>query len=664
MKVSLCMIVKNEGKNLRRCLQSVIDAVDEIIIVDTGSTDNSCEIAKEFGAKLQSFEWNGSFSDARNQSLELATGDWVLCLDADEELAPESTSILRRLIEDERISGYFLRIENYVGGNGATEMSPDIVFRLFRNCPEHRFRGAIHEQIADVITQHNKAAKFFVAEDMVIRHYGFLEQQIIEKDKKNRNLRMIEEHILKYPDDKLLHYHYGAELYRVGKYEQAADEFIKGADGVDSTTSYLPKLMRYIVLCYYNEKKYQAALNIIRQGLGWFPTYADLLYYQGIIYYEQKEYGLAYAAFSRAVAMPAQPSYYAPFSGTKGFRAYYHLGLIAELFCNQEEALRNYILSLRDNAAFSASLECICRILEPRTDAAYAKQSLEKICEFESPAANICVAELLMNQSAYKLAYEYFETATKAAEEVPGMKIYEAGAMKIKKAICLAQQQQFAAAINKFDSITPDEPQYSAAMFNKLFCFWLQGRQQEVRRLAEEITTLRLTEDSAGVIGILEHNLGDRIFPKVALGKEGISILLDVFKRTVDVGEWERATTLLDGLTPESASELSLAVGEWCFNYGNLELAERYLYTYISKNDKSEVAYFLLAQVKERQGLLLDAHYYYRQAMSLEPKNPKNYIRLVQLYDKMRQDIVRQAVEKYQDAPVLRAALEEASNQG
>ena len=654
MKVSLCMIVKNEGKNLRRCLESVATAVDEIIIVDTGSTDNTCEIAREFEARVESFAWNGSFSDARNRSLELATGDWVLVLDADEELAPESGGIMRRLIKKQRISGYFLRIESYVGGNGIIEMSPDIVFRLFRNKPEHRFRGAIHEQIADVIIENNKATQFVVAEDIVIRHYGFLDQQMVEKDKKNRNLRMIEEHIQKNSDDKLLRFHYGVELYRVEKYEQAAAEFTKAADGIDKSTSYLPKLVRYIVLCYYNDKKYENGLKVAQQGLEWFPNYADLHYYQGLIYIAQKEYGLAYASFSKAVTMPDQPSHYAPTSGTKGFRAYYHLGQIAELFCNQEEALRNYILSLQDNAAFTASLDCICRILEPRVDAAYAQQALEKICEFSTPVANSCVAELLMKQSAYPLAYEYYENATKGMAE-------ESATIKINKAVCLVQQRRFTEALSKLEDISPEEPLYPAAMFNKIFCWWVQGCQQEVRRVVKDITGLRLAEDSAGVVGILAHNLGNRIFPQVNLGKEGISILQDVFKRTVDLGEWERATTLLDGVTPESRNELSLAVGEICFNYGNLELAKQYVDSYLAQNSESEAAYFLLAQVKEGQKLYLDAQYCYRQAMSLEPKNPKNYVRLAELYDVMRQDIVRQAMEKYQDAPVLREVLEEAS---
>ncbi|MBP2644566.1 MAG: glycosyl transferase family 2 [Firmicutes bacterium] len=650
MKVSLCMIVKDEGKNLRRCLQSVSTVVDEIIIVDTGSTDNTCEIAREFGALVEHFVWTDSFGDARNRSLELATGDWVLVLDADEELILETADIMRRLTENQRVSGYFLRMESFVGGNGVTEVVPDLVFRLFKNRTEHRFYGAIHEQIADVILQHNQEAQFGIAEDMVIRHYGFLEEQIIAKDKKKRNLRLVQEHIQKNPDDQLLRYHYGVELYRVGKYEQAATEFIKAADSVDRRISYLPKLVRYVVICYYNEKKYDVALNAVKQGLEWFPTYADLYYYQGAICFEQKKYDLAYASFSKAVSMPEQPTYYASLRGIKGFLAYYHLGQIAELFSNQEEALENYILSLRDNAAFTASLDCICRILEPRTDAVYAKQVLEKICEFSTPAANIYVAELLMKYSAYSLAYEYLEIAANGLKE-------ETATLKMNKAVCLMQQRQFVEAMGKLEEVPLTEELYIVAMLNKLYCLWLQGCWQEVWQVEREITAQLLSEDQVSMVEILAHDLSSPNLLKVQLGEEGTSMLLDFYKRTVVLGEGERAATLLAGVTPEVLKELRLPAAEICFTCGNMELAEGYINGYLTENSQNEAAYFLLAQVKERQGLYEEARDSYRRAMRLDPDNPKSYIGLAKLYDTMRQEVVRQATEKYQAASALLAGL-------
>lgn len=141
VKISLCMIAKNEEFNIGRCLSSVKGVVDEIIIVDTGSSDETCQIAQSFGAKVQTFNWNDNFSDARNASLELATGDWILVLDADEELAQESKAILREAVLQSDMEGYFIRIENVAGNDSCPETHSDTVFRLFRNRKDYRFRG-------------------------------------------------------------------------------------------------------------------------------------------------------------------------------------------------------------------------------------------------------------------------------------------------------------------------------------------------------------------------------------------------------------------------------------------------------------------------------------------------------------------------------------------
>ena len=91
------MIVKNEEDCLGRCLKSVCDHVDEIIIVDTGSTDGTVEIAKSYGARIYHHPWENDFSKHRNQSLSYATGDWIFILDADEELFPEDGSALEEM---------------------------------------------------------------------------------------------------------------------------------------------------------------------------------------------------------------------------------------------------------------------------------------------------------------------------------------------------------------------------------------------------------------------------------------------------------------------------------------------------------------------------------------------------------------------------------------
>ena len=140
-----------------------------------------------------------------------------------------------------------------------------------------------------------------------------------------------------------------------------------------------------------------------------FPDYADLYHFGGIIYYQLREYGLAYDYLQKALQAPKQPVHYASFYGLQGYRSYYYLGQIAEKFCNEEAALGYYIDSLRDNSNFTAALNRIIPILQPRCDPDYAHYAINKICDLSLPQAKLLIAELLFNHSAYVAALVYFE---------------------------------------------------------------------------------------------------------------------------------------------------------------------------------------------------------------------------------------------------------------
>lgn len=109
------MIVKDEESFIANCLQSVQDIVDEIIIVDTGSTDKTIEIANTYGVKIYHLPWNNNFSAARNFSLDKATGEWIIILDADEELNSLDKSKLKQLTNNKDIDAYYLKVYNYLG---------------------------------------------------------------------------------------------------------------------------------------------------------------------------------------------------------------------------------------------------------------------------------------------------------------------------------------------------------------------------------------------------------------------------------------------------------------------------------------------------------------------------------------------------------------------
>jgi len=651
-RISLCMIVKNEEQNIGRCLKSAAGAVDEIIVVDTGSTDATVEIARQNGAQVYFFPWNGSFSDARNASLEPAAGEWILFLDADEELAAGSAEALRRLVAAEKVEGYFLKIINYLGREGYVEPCPDLVFRLFRRRPEYRFRGAVHEQIVDVIREKNHSACYRSTEEVTIIHYGYLDEQVAGKDKINRNLSLLARELDAAPDNRLLRYHYGVELYRAQKYAEAAAELLRAARGIDAQTIYLPKLLRHLVLSYYAANEQVRALEIIRQGLELFPAYADLYYYGGLICFERRDYGRAAEFFRQALAAPEQPVHFASFFGMRGFRACYQLGRLAEIFLNEEEAMRYYILSLQDNPAFLPALENICRLLRPWEDPAYAERCLEQLCDFCTPQANLLLGRILFQQQAYALALNYLEKGTADGNATPDI--------LLPKAVCLAQQKRFLEALRLLDNFQPGQTHYPTAVLNKLLCFWWQGKQRRVRVLAEELAALGLAPETEAVITLLKRPPG-KGRAKICPGEEGMSLFLDILSRTLALGDEERAARLLDGITAECRRRNAGVIGRLYFRHGYIDRAEDYLELHRQAYPQCADTLSLLARLKEQRLDYPAAAALYRQALSLDPDRPEYYIRSIRLYEKMRREILRQAVQKYPASEYLYKLLEEAA---
>jgi glycosyltransferase involved in cell wall biosynthesis len=144
--LSLCMIVKNEERNLARCLDSVRGVAGEFIILDTGSTDRTPSIAASYGAEVVPFDFTiVDFAAARNHAIARARGEWILMLDADETLNPGSGPKIERLIALGENAGYFLERYNHSSDSGSH--FTDYVVRLFPNRPNHRYRGRVHEVI-------------------------------------------------------------------------------------------------------------------------------------------------------------------------------------------------------------------------------------------------------------------------------------------------------------------------------------------------------------------------------------------------------------------------------------------------------------------------------------------------------------------------------------
>ncbi len=198
--IGLSMIVKNESHTIRACLESARDVVSEIVVADTGSTDNTCDIAREFGAAIVSAPWEHHYANARNAALEPIKTDWVLVLDADEELDRQTAKHMRYLLETPQVGGFTIPIRNYVRARSnrgwdriavendhrharAKEAPAFFIHencRFFRRRPDIFFTGRVHELVEPQIAAAGLNlghANFF------IHHFGHLESKAEKTDK-------------------------------------------------------------------------------------------------------------------------------------------------------------------------------------------------------------------------------------------------------------------------------------------------------------------------------------------------------------------------------------------------------------------------------------------------------------------------------------------------
>ncbi|HEX3800411.1 MAG TPA: glycosyltransferase [Verrucomicrobiae bacterium] len=221
-RLSVCLIVKNEEQFIEKCLASVRDLAHQIVVVDTGSTDRTVELAKKFNAEIHTFAWSDDFSAARNEALKHATGDWVLSLDADEELSPEHRETIKQEMLASEVMGYRLPIID----DGRELEGCSYVPRLFRNAPGLFFLGRVHEQIFSSV---EVRAREWSLENRLgksaLLHHGYRPEIVVSRDKIARNLRLLRLAMEELPGEPNLVMNLGLELIRSGEVETGIQQY-------------------------------------------------------------------------------------------------------------------------------------------------------------------------------------------------------------------------------------------------------------------------------------------------------------------------------------------------------------------------------------------------------------------------------------------------------
>lgn len=273
-KISLCMIVRDESANLRACLEPVRDLFDEMIVVDTGSTDDTRQIATELGARVVDFAWCDDFSAARNCSLDHATGDYVFWLDADDRIDAANHALLRQLFAtlDGSLKAFVMQTQCTFWHPAQGTRIIDHV-RLFRRIPEARYFYRAHEQI--VLELQARGCALHKTE-IAIHHVGY-EDQPTHHRKALRDLRLLKMDYASYPEDPVVSFQLGQTYLRLDDVNDALTYLLRSLKYVRRNHDWCRKLYQCLVTAFTRLGRASEALSIAAQGLHNFPFDAPLL---------------------------------------------------------------------------------------------------------------------------------------------------------------------------------------------------------------------------------------------------------------------------------------------------------------------------------------------------------------------------------------------------
>jgi tetratricopeptide (TPR) repeat protein len=298
------MIVRDEAHYLPDCLASAADLVDEIIVVDTGSTDATPELARRAGARVCSFAWNDDFSTARNESLRHATGEWIFWLDADDRIDEPNRHKLRELfarLGDDHVAYIMAYLALREMGQDKNSVAHHA--KLFRNDPRIRWRYRVHEQILPAIEEAGGRA---VSTDIVIHHLGYQDPETV-RHKLARNLRLLKLEDADHPGDSLTQFNLGRTVMRLGQLETSLPHLRQAIDKLPVTAAFLTRTAYALsieALCRL--KKSREAMEICREGRTRFPLDPELLLAEALVLRDLGDRAGAIASLERLLELDPQ----------------------------------------------------------------------------------------------------------------------------------------------------------------------------------------------------------------------------------------------------------------------------------------------------------------------------------------------------------------------
>lgn len=329
VRLSACLIVRDNARTIRACLESIRPWVDEIIVVDTGSKDETAAIARELGARVFHFPWPDSFSLARNESLRYAQGDWIFWMDSDDTIPADCGRRLRELAlgeHDPNVLGYVMQV-HCPGAEGGGEHDVTVVdhLKLFRNRPDLRFEFRIHEQLIPAI---RRAGGEVRRTDIYVVHSGADHTPEGRERKFHRDMRLLQMDLAERPEHPFVLFNLGMTHADASEYERAIEYLGRAIAAADPSESQVRKAYALLVSSYQALARHEDAWTICQRGLGIFPKDPELRFREGMLHQVAGRLADAERSYRAALANEEGEHFSSIDRGIVGFKARQNLATV------------------------------------------------------------------------------------------------------------------------------------------------------------------------------------------------------------------------------------------------------------------------------------------------------------------------------------------------
>jgi tetratricopeptide (TPR) repeat protein len=327
--VSLCMIVRDNAGTLEACLRSIRPWVDEMVVVDTGSRDDTPRIAERLGTRVFHFPWCDDFSAARNESLRHARGQWIFWMDSDDTIDLDCGRKLRELVTgptDASVLGYVMQVHcPGPGEGGRADVTVVDHVKLFRNLPALRFEGRIHEQILPAIRRADGKTAWT---DLFVTHSGYDHTPEGQEKKKERDLRLLHLEHGERGEHPFTLFNLGMTYADVGRHREAVDYLKRSIAHSTPGESHLRKAYALLVSAHAQLGEREAARVACAEGLRLFPEDAELRFRRAILLHESGRLQEAADTYLTLLGQETARYFTSVDPGIRGFKARQNLAVV------------------------------------------------------------------------------------------------------------------------------------------------------------------------------------------------------------------------------------------------------------------------------------------------------------------------------------------------